>query len=691
MANRLQHETSPYLLQHANNPVDWYPWGEEAIQRARREDKPIFLSVGYSACHWCHVMEKESFEDPEIARLLNEHFVCVKVDREERPDIDQIYMNAVQLLTGRGGWPMSVFLTPQLLPFYAGTYWPARSRMGMPGFDQVIRAVAEAWRMRREQVESAAEEITNRLIELTQSTSRPNELEVGLLEQAARSLERSFDFHYGGFGGAPKFPHAIILRFLLRYYQRCGRDTYRQMVTVNLDRMAAGGIYDHLGGGFARYSVDQQWLVPHFEKMLYDNALLANAYLEAYLVTRSEDYRQVVCQTLDYVLRDMRDAGGGFYSSEDADSEGEEGKFYLWTLPEIKDVLGPDLGELFCRVYDVTEIGNFEGKNILHLPKTWAQCAALYGVPMEQLKQQMAQARQLLLERRSQRVRPGKDTKILTSWNAFMIDAMARGGAVFGNSRYVDAAQQAAQFVLTKLQGPEGRLWHCRQGQDGHVPAFLEDYAALIIALLSLYESTFDEHWIDEAVRLADVMLSEFHDEAEGGFYYTSSRHEQVILRMKDFHDSSTPSGNGLAAMGLLQLGHLVGESRYEHAAEQTLKAATGLIGQWPLAAGQLLLAVDWWLGPRQEVVIVGDASLPPVCHWLRSLQTRFWPRRIVAVRGAPGDRNPYQSDRLNGLFQGREAGPVPACYVCENFVCQRPLTATAEVEQLFSKFSLPQ
>jgi len=435
MPNRLAQETSPYLLQHRDNPVDWHAWGPEALELAKREERPIFLSIGYSACHWCHVMEHESFENPAIARLMNENFVCIKVDREERPDLDQIYMNAVQLLTGRGGWPMSVFLTPDLKPFYGGTYWPPTSRMGMPGFDQVLLAVADAWKNRREQTVQHAAELINHLSRFAEGPAAAGELSLHLIGAAGDALERSFDHHHGGFGGAPKFPHSMDLQVLLRLWKRHRRPGFLEIVTATLDKMAAGGIYDHLGGGFHRYSVDERWLVPHFEKMLYDNALLTSAYVEGYQATGNAEYARVARETCNYVLREMTDPAGGFYSTEDADSEGEEGKFYVWTPGEIEDVLGKEAGEIFCYVYDVTESGNFEGHNILNLPKTIEVCAKIKGRDSEQLRAELAASRQKLLAVRSKRVRPGRDDKVLVAWNGLMIDALAKAAGALDEPR----------------------------------------------------------------------------------------------------------------------------------------------------------------------------------------------------------------------------------------------------------------
>ncbi len=546
MSNRLTHETSPYLLQHAENPVDWYPWGSEAHERARVEAKPIFLSIGYAACHWCHVMEHESFEDAEIARQLNESFVCIKVDREERPDLDQIYMQAVQMIAGRGGWPMSVFLTPELRPFYGGTYWPPRDGRGMPGFERILHSVLDAWRNRPEQVQETAANLTESVRRLEKWTEPADGgLSLDQLWHAGGALERAYDHQHGGFGGAPKFPHPMDLRVLLRIWRRTGRDGLLTMVTRTLDKMAAGGIYDQLGGGFHRYSVDERWLVPHFEKMLYDNALLTTCYLEALQATGNTDYAELIRETLDYVLREMTGPEGGFYSTQDADSEGEEGKFYVWSAEEVRSVLGERF-ERFAYVYDVTPEGNFEGHNILNRPKTWEQCAKILGRDERALRAEMTECRAQLLAIREPRIRPGLDDKTLTSWNGMMIEAMAMAGAVLDEPRYSIAAARAAEFLLTKVRTADGHLAHCWRLGQARGDAFLDDYACLAGGLIALYEATFDERWIDEAARLMDYVLEHFHDPA-GGFYYTSDRHETLIARQKDVLDSSVPSGNATA------------------------------------------------------------------------------------------------------------------------------------------------
>jgi uncharacterized protein YyaL (SSP411 family) len=632
--NRLSREISPYLLQHAENPVAWEPWGAEALDRARREQKPIFLSIGYSACHWCHVMAHESFEDAGVAELLNNEFVSIKVDREERPDLDQVYMEAVQAMTGHGGWPMSVFLTPDVKPFFGGTYWPKNARGGMAGFRDVALAVAAAWRDRREDVLHQAEQAVQFLQRQHVPGDKSAELTAAPLEAAETGLLQAFDARFGGFGGAPKFPHAIELKLLLKRWQRAGvpplggsgpgtpqpakagtpanepanpRDDLLEAVTVTLDRMAAGGIYDQLGGGFHRYSVDDQWLVPHFEKMLYDNAMLADCYLAAWQTTKRDDYRRVVRETLDYVLRDMTDARGGFYSAEDADSEGEEGKFYVWTPAEVETVLGHDRAAAFGKVYDVSAVGNFEGSNILHLSKPIDVCAKMLGRELAELKAELADDCAKLLEARSKRVRPGRDDKVLVSWNGLMIEALARAGAAFGEPRYGAAAAASAGFLLSELRDGDGRLLHCwRAGQARH-HAFLDDHASLCNALITLHETMLPSpsgrgaggegsRWLDEAVRLADAMLALFQDAEGGGFFYTPSDHEPLITRKKDVVDSPVPSSTGLAVMALLRLSRHTGREDYAQAAEETLRVNMELMSRASLGDAQLLLGLDDWL-----------------------------------------------------------------------------------------------
>ncbi len=687
MPNRLAEQSSPYLLQHQNNPVDWYPWGQEALERAKREDRPIFLSIGYSACHWCHVMEHESFEDEQIARQLNQDFVCIKVDREERPDLDQIYMNAVQLMTGHGGWPMSVFLTPELRPFYGGTYWPPHARMGMPGFDQVIQAVAEAWRERRDQAEAGAAQLTEQVQRMSQGLGERGRLSPDLLTAAADALERVFDRTHGGFGRAPKFPHSMDLQVLLRLWRRSDQQSLLDMVRLTLDKMARGGIYDHLGGGFARYSVDARWLVPHFEKMLYDNALLTLAYLDGYAATGEVAYAQTVRETLDYILRDMTDPLGGFYSTEDADSEGEEGKFYVWTPEEIEAVLGSERAETFNRVYDVTDAGNFEGHNILHLPRSIAQSARLLGRDEAELAAELAESRQMLFEAREQRVHPGKDDKVLVSWNGLMIDAMATAAGVLDEPRYAEAACRAADFLLTHLRREDGRLLHTWRHGEAKLDAYLDDYAALVQALVSVYQASFEERYLDEAAKLANQMLQQFHDPA-GGFYFTAGDHEPLIARTKDLQDSSVPSGNALAATALLRLAKLTGRSDLREIAVATIESAVALVEHAPTAAGQMLLALDMHLGPAPEIALLGSLDESDTRAALRELWRRFIPNKVLALR-APDARG--ASPLLDPLFAGKQPlEKLPTVFVCENFACQAPVAGNAAVTLLWDELAGP-
>jgi uncharacterized protein YyaL (SSP411 family) len=680
MQNRLADQTSPYLRAHAGNPVAWQPWDAEALDLSKSADKPIFLSIGYSACHWCHVMEHESFADADLARLLNEQFVPIKVDREERPDLDQLYMQSVQAMTGRGGWPMSVFLTPRLEPFYGGTYWPPEPRHGMPGFGDVLSAVAEAWRERRSACLQQAEALTLHLRELAASPSVEGFLSDSLLGHAATVLERVADRKDGGFGGAPKFPHPMDLRVLLRAWRRSNRASQLEIATFTLDKMAGGGIYDHLGGGFHRYSVDAQWLVPHFEKMLYDNALLAGAYVEAWQATGRADYARIARETLDYLLRDMTDAAGGIYSTEDADSEGHEGKFYVWTPAEIAAVLGEAEAQTFCRVYDVSKIGNFEGQNILNLPKTLEQIAALLGRDVHELATQLAADRARLLAARSQRVRPALDDKVLASWNGLAIEALAAAGAAFDEPRYLAAAERAANFVLESMRQSDGRLWHVwRQGR-AHVDAFLDDYACVGSGLVSLYEATFDARWLDAAVALAELIVAEFADRDQGGFFYTSDQHEALLARQKDIHDSSTPSASAMTATLLVKLGKLTGRNDYLEAAGRTLRTCAELMQQSPTAAGQSLIALDLERGPTVELVFVAGTDAAASSAALADIRQRFWPRKVLAgVNGSNATGEPGKN--LVALLAGKPLGPAePTLYVCEGFACREPVVGVEAI-----------
>jgi uncharacterized protein YyaL (SSP411 family) len=646
MPNRLAQETSPYLLQHRDNPVDWYPWGPEALARAREEDRPVLLSVGYSACHWCHVMERESFEDPETAAYMNEHFVCVKVDREERPDVDAIYMEAVQAISGRGGWPMTVFLDPDGVPFYGGTYFPPDESRGMPSFRMVMEAVIDTFATKRDELRERAPQIRARLGAIGAVEPDPEAPDAGVLDQAIEGLRDAADLERGGFGGAPKFPPASALELLLARGER-------EIVETTLDAMLAGGIYDQLGGGFSRYSVDAAWLVPHFEKMLYDNTLLARAYLHGWQALGHERYRRVCEETLDWALREMRGPEGGFFSALDADSEGEEGRFYVWTPAQVREALGED-AQALIDFYGVTEHGNFEDSNVLHLAGG-AEAAEPAG---------LGEARRALLETRAKRIRPGLDDKRLASWNALAIAALAEAGAVLGREDYLDAARRCAEFVLTSMRDPEGRLLRTYKDGEARLNAYLEDHAFLLEALLTLYEATFETRWFDQARVLADTMIARFGDPDRGGFYSTSDDHETLIARRKEIGDHPIPSGNSSAAFGLLRLSALTGDRAYEQQAESVFRLFAKPAAQHPEPFAHLLRALDFHLSPTKEVALVGD-DLAPFEAVVRSA---FRPHLVLA--GGP------QGTETPALLQGRTTvDGHPAAYVCEHFTCKAPTT----------------
>jgi hypothetical protein len=681
-ANRLAGETSPYLLQHAHNPVDWHPWGPEALEKARELDKPIFLSVGYSACHWCHVMERESFENPHIAAVMNQHFINIKVDREERPDLDQIYMNAVQAMSGRGGWPMSVFLTPDLQPFYGGTYYPPQDRHGMPGFPRVLLGVVHAWEERRDEVIRSAGELTEQLQALASVPRVEGSLEVRLLDQAARALERVFEPVHGGFGQAPKFPHPMDLRVLLRHYHRTGSEHALHIVRHTLDKMARGGIYDHLGGGFARYSTDDRWLVPHFEKMLYDNALLAGVYVEAYQVTRDPELDRVARETIDYVLGRMTDPLGGFHATEDADSEGEEGKFYVWSLAEIEQALGPDRARTFAYVYDVSERGNWEGHSILNLPKPIAQAASALGRDEPGLRDELAESREILRQLREQRVPPGKDSKVLTSWNGLMLATLADAAHPLEEPRYLDAARKAAGFLLDRMRTGDGRLRHSYKDGQARFSGYLEDYACLIDGLTRLFEATGEPRWIEAALDLAAILIDEFRD-PDGGFFFTGNHHEALIARQKDVYDNATPSSSGMAATALLRLAALTGRDDLGRIGRETLEAAQLVLDKAPAAAGQSLIALDFLLAPTREFAVISGDDREEFAAVLRRLHAEFRPHKVVAP--APGPV-PVDLARRVPLLADRPAQQGRATvYICQHFTCQAPVLGLEGLESALS------
>ena len=674
--NRLAGETSPYLLQHAHNPVDWYPWAEEALARAKAENKPILLSIGYSACHWCHVMERESFEDEAIARLMNGHFVNIKVDREERPDLDQIYMSAVQVMTGHGDWPLTVFLTPDLVPFYGGTYFPPEDRHNIPGFPRVLLGVAEAYGQSPEEIGQSAASVLAELRRMNGARESNEVLSAGLLDQAFQGLARNYDPKFGGFGGAPKFPAAMNLEFLLRYHRRAGNAQALRMVTHTCRLMAEGGMYDQLGGGFHRYSTDARWLVPHFEKMLYDNALLSRLYLHAYQATGDDFFRRVAEETLDYVVREMTDAGGGFYSTQDADSEGVEGKFFVWTVEEIKGLLGEEEGTLFCAYYGATEEGNFEERNILNVPAPAEQVAGEQNVSPERLTAVVERGRRVLYEARERRVKPGRDEKVLAAWNGMMLASFAEASAVLEREDYRRVAERNAEFLLRTLVD-EGRLLHVYKDGRAKHHGYLDDYACVASALLSLYEATGTTRWLVESLALTDRMIEEFWDEAEGGFFYTAKSGEQLIVRTKDYFDNATPSGNSVAADLLLRLSVLTEKAAYQRPAVTVFRLMRDTLARYPSAFGQLLGALDFYLSTPKEIVIVGAPQSEDVRALAREVWRPFLPNKVVALT-AEGDEEAAQ---IVPLVRERPAvGGRATAYVCENYACRQPVTTPAEL-----------
>jgi uncharacterized protein len=670
--NRLARETSPYLLQHATNPVDWYPWGPEALERARSEKKPIFLSIGYSACHWCHVMEHESFENPEIAALMNEHFVNIKVDREERPDLDQIYMSAVMAMTGHGGWPMSVFLTPECKPFFGGTYFPPTDSRGMAGFPRVLLSVQRAWEERHEEIAESAREMTEHLRAFGSISKGAGPLDFKLLDQAARTLMRNFDPTHGGFGRAPKFPHPMDLRVLLRHHYRTGDDQALHAVRHTLRKMAQGGIYDHLGGGFARYSTDERWLVPHFEKMLYDNALLISTFLEALQTTGDPSFRQVARETMNYVLGRMTGTHGAFHSTEDADSEGVEGKYYVWSLAEVTDSLGAARAKTFCYVYDVNEQGNWEDHSILNLTKPVEQAAKLLGRESGELEAELACSRALLLAAREKRVPPAMDTKVIVSWNGLMIAALAEGGRVLSDERYTESAGRAAGFILDRMRQSDGRLLHTFKDGQAKLDAYLDDYASLIDGLTRLYESTGEPRWLESALELSAIMIDEFVDGEQGGFFFTGRRHEALIARQKDIHDNATPSGSGLAATALLRLGALTGRVDLTGAGKAALEAIQSVLEREPAACGQSLIALDFLLGTITEFAVIAGPDPALTRTVLDTISSKFRPRKVVAP--ASPQQATTLADKVALLANRPLREGQTTTYVCENGTCAEPI-----------------
>jgi len=666
MPNRLTDETSPYLLQHADNPVEWYPWGEDALQKARIEDKPIFLSIGYSACHWCHVMAHESFEDDHVAAIMNEHFVSIKVDREERPDLDRIYMSGVQALTGRGGWPMSVFLTPDGKPFHGGTYFPPTRRYGMPSFTDVLLAVADGWRNRRQELMESGQQLVKAIEQQSgvRAGAEREEVSRQTLKTAVQNVWQRFDHRQGGWGKAPKFPQPMILEFLLRYHRATNDPLALEMVTQTLEAMARGGTYDQLGGGFHRYSVDEHWLTPHFEKMLYDNAQLARVYLHGWQVTGKPFYRTIAEEILDYVMREMTGPAGGFYSTQDADSEGEEGKFFVWTPAEIHDLLGAEADD-FMAAYGVTERGNFEGKNILEYVGHSGQ------------REELVEARRKLFKAREERVHPGRDDKVITSWNGLMLAAFAEAARPLEREDYRQVAERNAGFLLQELRTSDGRLLHTwkavpeQSRSDGvaKVNGYLEDYAHLIEGLLELYQTTFEPRWYVVARELAEVMIEHF-SAPDGGFFDTSDDHEALIVRPRELQDNAVPSGNAMAALVLLRLAGLAVEPRYVDLALHSLGPMQPMMAAYPLGFGQWLTALGHALSHPRDIAIVGDPDGKDTQALLKVCCTGYRPHQIVALGTPDTDASAVPLLRDRGQIRGQATA-----YVCVNFTCRRPAT----------------
>ncbi len=679
MTNRLASESSPYLQQHKDNPVDWFPWGEEAHEKARREDKPILLSVGYSACHWCHVMEHESFADPETAALMNDLFVSIKVDREERPDVDALYMQAVQQMTGHGGWPMTVFLTPAGAPFYGGTYFPPQPRHGLPSFRQILQGVHDAFRNRRSEVETTAADLSQALARGMAVNPEPAPVAEAGLRRAYHGIAARFDGELGGFGGAPKFPQPMVLDFLLRYAAHTGQADATKMVERTLESMARGGIHDQIGGGFHRYSVDARWLVPHFEKMLYDNALLSRVYARAFQATGRNDFRRVAETTLDFVLRELRHDAGGFFSSLDADSEGEEGRFYVWAADEIDAVLGDEDGPLFRRYFDITEGGNWEGSNILQCPDPLDEVAADLGEHPDRLRALLDRGRATLYDVRSRRIWPGRDEKVLTSWNAMMLHAFAEAGRILNEPRYIEAAKANADFLLSEMRRPDRLLRSWRDG-SARIDGFLEDHALLTDGLIELYRSTFELRWVREARSLADQMIDLFWSADDEMFFDTARDSGELFMRPRDIYDNATPSGTSAAAHALTRLARLTGEPTYDRISSRIVQGMSEVASRVPQAFGHLLGALINQIALPTEVAICGDPAEPDTRALLEVLNSHFLPETTVALRHPGADEDEVAG--LIPLLAQRDVGDGEAtAFVCRRFTCRMPVTAPAELE----------
>ncbi len=676
--NHLIHETSPYLLQHAHNPVDWYPWEEEPLIRAKKEDKPIFLSIGYSSCHWCHVMEKESFENEAISKIMNERFINIKVDREERPDLDELYMNAVQAMTGGGGWPMTVFLTPDLVPFHAGTYFPPEDRKGMPGFPKVLLVVSDYYRNHREEVGQVEAQMRQALLQMAEIAPSQETLDEKILVKAFESFESQFDPTYGGFGRAPKFPNSMTLSFLLRYWKRISTKRALEMVEKTLEKMADGGIYDHLGGGFHRYSVDERWLIPHFEKMLYDNALLSRTYFEAYQATRKERYRRVAQEVLDYVIREMKSPEGGFYSNQDADSEGEEGKFYVWTRDQIKEALGKEKGTPFCAYYGIDAQGNFEGgSSVLNIASSLEKISKLYGIPISELEEVLEEGRKKLFNEREKRVKPGRDDKILTSWNGLMISSFVDGFKVTHHEEYLIVARKASHFILKKMR-KDGHLMRVFNKGKCQVKGYSEDYAFFIQALIDLYEATFEIEWVKEADELNRRMIHQFWDERNGGFFFTGKENETLIARSKNPYDNVIPSSNSVGLFNLIRLSYLTGEESLKQKADQIIHLFYQLLSEHPSGFTHMLSGLSFFLNP-EEVGLIGSKNDPRTKSMLQEIYRAYLPNKIFSLRDP---QEPTEGSWFPFL-KGKGDPEVPTTFVCKGFTCLPPVRNEEELRKI--------
>jgi len=681
MPNRLINETSPYLLQHAHNPVDWYPWGPEAFEKAQRENKPIFLSIGYSTCHWCHVMAHESFEHPEVATLMNEVFISIKVDREERPDIDNVYMSSCQIMTGGGGWPLSIIMTPDKKPFFAATYIPREDRFGLIGMLELIPRIRELWTTQQGEALTLSHRIATALQQTSQDT--PGEdLGEATLELTYEQLAQRFDEQYAGFGSAPKFPTPHNLIFLLRYWKRSGNKRALEMVEKTLQAMKRGGIYDHVGFGFHRYSTDSQWLVPHFEKMLYDQATLATAYTEAYQATGKEDYGKTAREIFTYVSRDMRAPEGGFYSAEDADSEGEEGKFYIWTRDEVRQALGNEEADFIARVFNIEKDGNFveqgtgrrNSVNILHLRKSFGELASSLNLSQHDLHKHLEGIRQKLFAYREKRIHPMKDDKTLTDWNGLMIAALAKGAQAFDEPEYAEAARHAADFILGNMRKSDGRLLHrYRDGQAG-IEANLDDYAFLVWGLIELYEAVFDLRYLKVALELTNDMLKHFWDEDGGGLYLTPDDGESLFVRNKEIRDGAIPSGNSVAMLNFLRLGRMTATSDLEEKAAKIGRAFSTSVKQSPLAHTQLMVALDFGIGPCYEVVIAGNSEAEDTKAMFKALRANFLPSKVVLLNPIE-EESPEVAQLAEFTKSQSSIGGKATAYVCMNYNCKLPTT----------------